>query len=121
MFGDPVANPKGWDLEVLRDIAVKFSDGPFGSNLKSSHYEPEGIRVIRLQNIGLGILLDEDKAFITEAHFEMIAKHRCLPGDVLVGTLGDPNLSDCILPEVIPTTLNKADCPDWSSVAATSG
>lgn len=110
MFGDPVTNPKGWEVEQLRDISLKFSDGPFGSNLKSEHYVTNGIRVIRLQNIGVGELIDADKAYICESHFATLEKHRCIPGDVLVGTLGDPNLRAMILPKAIPVALNKADC-----------
>ncbi len=35
-----------------------ITDGPFGSNLKSSHYVESGPRVIRLQNIGFGEFFD---------------------------------------------------------------
>lgn len=110
MFGDPAINPKGWPTRRLRELGTKFSDGPFGSNLKSSHYTPDGIRVIRLQNIGVGRLIDDDKAYISPKHFDPLRKHECLPGDVLVGTLGDPNLRACILPLEILQALNKADC-----------
>ena len=110
MFGDPVANPKHWESHNLRRLCLKFSDGPFGSNLKSSHYKHEGIRVVRLQNIGVGDFIDEDKAFIAPSHFADLAKHECVPGDVLIGTLGDPNLRACLLPPSIPLALNKADC-----------
>lgn len=110
MFGDPAGNPKRWAIWKLRDLSLKFSDGPFGSNLKSEHYTEQGIRVIRLQNIGIGTLIDEGKVFVSPGHFDRLAKHACAPGDVLVGTLGDPNLRACILPQHIPCALNKADC-----------
>ena len=110
MFGDAAVNPKRWPKRRLRELGIRFSDGPFGSNLKSSHYAPEGVRVIRLQNIGVGRLVDNDRAYISPEHFDSLRKHECLPGDVLVGTLGDPNLRACILPPDIPQALNKADC-----------
>ena len=110
MFGDPVANPKGWPVGGFETVAIRFSDGPFGSNLKTSHYVDAGVRVVRLQNIGVGKFLDEDKAFISEQHFSSLKKHKCIPGDVLIGTLGDPNLRACILPQHICVALNKADC-----------
>ncbi len=110
MFGDPATNPRGWHLGRVRDLAIKYSDGPFGSNLKSDHYVSDGVRVIRLQNIGIGQLIDTDKAFISLEHFNSISKHECLPGDVLIGTLGDPNLRACIQPDEIVLALNKADC-----------
>ena len=68
------------------------------------------MRVIRLQNIGVGELVDDDRAYISHDHFAQLIKHECLPGDVLVGTLGDPNLRACIQPDWLAVALNKADC-----------
>ncbi len=109
-FGDPGDNPNNWPKYPLSSLAEKYSDGPFGSNLKSSHYTDRGVRVVRLQNIGVGSFLDDDQAFISEEHFESLSKHECLPGDVLIGTLGDPNLRACLLPQQMERALNKADC-----------
>lgn len=110
MFGDPATNPKGWPCVQLGTLSTKFSDGPFGSNLKSDHYTASGVRVVRLQNIGVGEFLGADIAYISEDHFRNLRKHECLPGDVLVGTLGDPNLRACIQPRWLSVALNKADC-----------
>jgi type I restriction enzyme S subunit len=110
LFGDPGTNPKRFPTQSLRELATKYSDGPFGSNLKSDHYVPSGVRVVRLQNIGLGEFIDDDKAFISQQHFAQLSKHECVPGDVLIGTLGDPNVRACIQPDFIPVALNKADC-----------
>lgn len=110
LFGDPAVNTRKFPLKTFGDISEKISDGPFGSNLKSDHYVEEGIRVVRLQNIGVGKFIDDDQAFISEEHFKSLSKHECLPGDVLVGTLGDPNLRACLQPSYIPVALNKADC-----------
>lgn len=120
MFGDPVTNPKGWMKASLRECAEIFSDGPFGSNLKSSHYQESGIRVIRLQNIGVNKLVDDDRAFVSPEHYKTIAKHTCLPGDIVVATLGDPNVRACILPSSINKAINKADCVQFR-VSASSG
>lgn len=110
MFGDPVTNPKGWPTRGIAELAQQLRDGPFGSNLKSEHYQPSGIRVIRLQNIGVWRFLGNDAAYVSEEHFARLPRNHCRPGDVLIGTLGDPNLRACILPESIERALNKADC-----------
>ena len=110
MFGDPVRNPKGWPVRRLGTAALRFSDGPFGSNLKTEHYVDSGIRVVRLQNIGAGTFRDGDKAFISEQHAETISRHLCQVGDLLIATLGSPNLRACILPETVGSAINKADC-----------
>jgi len=110
MFGDPATNPKSWPCKPVGSLSSKFSDGPFGSNLKSEHYTETGVRVIRLQNIGVGEFVNDDAAYISEHHFAKLKKHECRPGDVLIGTMGDPNLRACIQPEWLTLALNKADC-----------
>lgn len=110
MFGDPATNPKGWPTRALGSLAEKFSDGPFGSNLKTEHYVESGVRVVRLQNIGSGKFINDDTAYVSESHFLKLRKHECLPGDILVGTLGEPNLRACIQPSWLQVALNKADC-----------
>jgi type I restriction enzyme, S subunit len=110
MFGDPAINSCKYPLRTFGEISEKMSDGPFGSNLKSDHYVANGVRVVRLQNIGVGEFIDDDQAFISNEHFRSLSKHKCLPGDVLVGTLGDPNLRACLQPNWLRIALNKADC-----------
>nr|WP_246239339.1 restriction endonuclease subunit S [Paenibacillus anseongense] len=110
MFGDPATNPRKWEQKSLREVSIHFSDGPFGSNLKSEHYRPDGVRVIRLQNIGVGEFIDKDEAYVSEEHYKSIKKHTCYPGEILIGTIGSPNLRACILPNNIKFAVNKADC-----------
>ncbi|AEU37475.1 restriction endonuclease subunit S [Granulicella mallensis] len=110
IFGDPVSNSKNWPIVPLSELAVKFSDGPFGSNLKTEHYRDNGIRVWRLQDIGIGSLKNSGIAYISPQHYANLPKHHCAPGDVIVGTLGEPNLRAAIVPSTIPESLNKADC-----------
>jgi len=94
----------------LGDVALSLQDGPFGSNLKSSHYVDHGVRVVRLQNIGVGQFDDRDRAFVTEEHFTRLRKHECRPGDVLIATLGDPIVRACLQPSWLEVALHKADC-----------
>ena len=41
---------------------------------------------------------------------ESLPRNHCRPGDVIIGTLGDPNLRACVVPDDLPESLNKADC-----------
>lgn len=61
--------PKHWEVKRLSRVTKSRCDGPFGSGLKSEHYTDEGIRVIRLQNIGFADFDDEDKAFIDPDYY----------------------------------------------------
>lgn len=110
IFGDPIINPKNWPLKNIEDSVLIMRDGPFGSNLKTEHYTETGVRVIRLQNIGVNSFDDTNKEFVSEEHAITLKKHTCIPGDILVGTLGEPNLRACKFPKFIDKAINKADC-----------
>ena len=110
LFGDPYSNPRNWKQMTFKEASTRLSDGPFGSNLKSEHYSDTGVRVIRLGNIGVGTFIDDDKSFIPVEHYEKLKKYTCSSGEIVIGTLGDPNLRACIIPQDIGIAINKADC-----------
>jgi restriction endonuclease S subunit len=105
--------PAGWAWTRLKDLAAvqprAMSDGPFGSNLKSSHYVDAGPRVIRLQNIGFGEFIDQ-KAHITEKHFEDLRAHEARAGDLVVASLGQDLPRSCLVPPTVGPAIVKADC-----------
>lgn len=110
MFGDPVLNPRGWSLSTIKETAVTYGDGPFGSNLKSSDYVESGVRVIRLGNILCGAFSDSDKSYVSQEKYERLKKYECRPGEVVIGTLGDPILRACLVPDFGVPSIHKADC-----------
>jgi type I restriction enzyme S subunit len=88
---------------------ASLSDGPFGSNLKTSHYVEDGPRVVRLQNIGDGFFRDE-RAHITTEHFNRLVKHAVVPGDIVAASLGETAPRACLVPTWLGPAIVKADC-----------
>ena len=86
-----------------------ITDGPFGSNLKTEHYTGFGPRVIRLQNIGDGVFVDE-YAHISESHYEMLARHRLASGDIVIAMMGEWLPRACPIPDAALPAIVKADC-----------
>ena len=88
MFGDPVKNPKGWEVKTLGDICTLIKDGPH----VSPNYVEEGVPFITVHNIIKGFFdLCNVKYISKEDHTEFCK--RCKPerGDVLYskgGTTG---------------------------------
>lgn len=107
------AVPDGWTWATVEQLAApepnSITDGPFGSNLKTEHYMDSGPRVLRLQNIGDGVYVDEE-AHITQAHFERLQKHRIFAGDVVIAGFGENPPRCCIIPESLGPAIVKADC-----------
>ncbi len=106
--------PEGWVWATLSHVvaaeANAFTDGPFGSKLKSSHYVDEGVRVIRLGNLGVGEFKHKDRSFVTEEHAETLARHWVEAGDLLIAALAEPVGRCCQVPKSILPALVKADC-----------
>ena len=105
--------PEGWCWVSVDQISGhepgSLADGPFGSNLKTSHYTDEGPRVIRLQNIGDGEFLDAE-AHISSEHFSKLRKHAVDGGDLVVASLGSEVPRACIVPKWLGPAIVKADC-----------
>ncbi len=105
--------PEHWEVPQLGRVARDRCDGPFGSGLKSSHYTDAGVRVVRLQNIGHGVFLDEDRAFVSREHSASLGDHSVMAGDVLIAGLGDdrrPAGRACVAPAELGPAMVKADC-----------
>lgn len=105
--------PEHWDIAGLGRLCIKRCDGPFGSGLKSSHYTETGVRVIRLQNIGIGEFKGGDCAYIAPEHYASLGDHDVVAGDLLVAGLGDekvPAGRACLAPPNCEPAMVKADC-----------
>lgn len=107
--------PAQWTVLQLRRITTDRCDGPFGSGLKSDHYHSEGVRVVRLQNIGWASFKNDDAAYITFEHWQdsLGGGHEVLADDLLIAGLGDENNPlgrACVAPSNIGTAIVKADC-----------
>ena len=107
------ALPQGWAWATVDQLAApeinSITDGPFGSNLKTEHYTDSGPRVIRLQNIGDGIFVDE-YAHISDEHFARLQKHRIHANDVVIAGLGESPPRSCVIPDFVGPAIVKADC-----------
>lgn len=102
--------PNSWTHTRLVEITSKVSDGPFGSNLKSSDYVGEGVRVIRLENIKNLYFEDSKKSFVTAEKYEILKKHTVLPDDIIFSTFISEQTKVVRLPKSVEFAINKADC-----------
>jgi type I restriction enzyme S subunit len=105
--------PEHWQVASLARFAALWCDGPFGSGLKSLHYTSEGVRVVRLQNIGMSQFRGQSASFISPAHYATLGDHDVLGGDLLVAGLGEdrvPAGRACVAPLGVQPAMVKADC-----------
>lgn len=96
MFGDPINNPRGWEVKKLKDISTKILSGntPKGG---SEVYVDSGIMFFRSQNVWKNKLVLDDIAYIDkDTHNKMLKsslKHR----DILITKTGRINTENSSL------------------------
>jgi type I restriction enzyme S subunit len=116
--------PEGWAWATVDQLAAPepnaITDGPFGTNLKTEHYQDAGPRVIRLQNIKDAEFADE-YAHITQAHFERLRKHEVHADDLVIASLGENPPRACIIPASVGPAIVKADCIRFKPHPSLSG
>ena len=105
--------PEGWVWATVAQMAsLEFNaitDGPFGSNLKTSHYTDAGPRVIRLQNVGDGVFVNA-YAHISQEHYIALSRHSIESGDLVIAALGETLPRACLIPSTVGPAIVKADC-----------
>ncbi len=92
-----------WEMKRLGDVADSnqkwsFTGGPFGSNLKSSDYVDDGVRIIQLQNIGDGEFHNDSAVFTSQEKADELLSCNIYPGEIILSKMGDPVARACIIP-----------------------
>jgi type I restriction enzyme S subunit len=92
-----------WDTVRLSEVADPtdpwaIAGGPFGSNLKTSDYVAEGVRIIQLQNIGDGKFQDDYAIYTSEWKADELLSSNIYPGEIILSKMGDPVARACFVP-----------------------
>ena len=87
-------------LGELADTSIKwsFTGGPFGSNLKSSDYTNDGVRIVQLQNIGDGRFKLESQIYTSLKKANELVSCNIYPNEIILSKMGDPVARACIVP-----------------------
>jgi type I restriction enzyme, S subunit len=102
--------PEWWTWIKLGNTNVEVFDGPFGSKLKSSDYVNEGVRVIRLENIGTLEFIEEKKSYVSQSKYESLRSHTVSSGDIIFASFITEGIRVVLLPPSVVKAINKADC-----------
>ena len=88
MFGDPVTNPKGWEVSNLKDIA-RIQIGPFGTQLHKEDYIENGIPLINPTHIVNGEIIPKLNLTISEGKHASLSEYHLKTGDIVMGRRGE--------------------------------
>lgn len=107
MFGDPVLNPKKWNIEKLKTLTSKIGSGATPKGGRES-YISEGISLVRSMNVYKGYFEYEGLAHITEDQARELDNVTLQENDVLINITGASVARCCILPkDVLPARVNQ--------------
>jgi type I restriction enzyme, S subunit len=97
MFGDPVTNPKGWEVSSL-DQYLEFLTS--GSRGWAKYYSDSGSKFIRIQNVGKNKLLLTDMAYVNAPKGAEAARTKVQAGDVLLSITADLGRSSVVTSDI---------------------
>ena len=89
MFGDPVANPMGWEERALKETKSKVQIGPFGSLLHKEDYLTDGVPVVNPMHIVSGKIQAGGEQTVSEHKAATLSNYRLEGGDVVMGRRGE--------------------------------
>jgi type I restriction enzyme S subunit len=105
--------PESWELRNMEIVARKdrysITGGPFGSDLKNEEYTEDGVRIIQLQNIGVGEFRDDYKIFTTEEKADYLFSSNIFPGEIIIAKMADPVARACIVPDIADRFIMASD------------
>lgn len=84
--------PDGWTRITIAQLVelgeIDLQTGPFGTQLKASHYTQEGTPVINVRNIGFGDVRPEKLEYLPETVVDRLHQHVLKTGDIVFGRKG---------------------------------
>ena len=85
---------KGFPTKPLQSLCDDFKqdivDGPFGSELKREDYIPEGIPVLKIQNVKPFAIELKKMDYVSAEKFHELRRHSFRRGDIVMTKLGSP-------------------------------
>lgn len=85
--------PKEWDTVKLVDIGSKntpyLKTGPFGSSLKSEHWEETGIPVITIGSLGDNDFIKKNLLYISNEKADELNAYKLIDGDILFSRVAE--------------------------------
>ena len=99
VFGDPMTNPKDWDVVHLDDNLTFITSGSRGW---AEHYSDEGDIFLRIQNVGKNQLLLDDITYVRAPDTAESKRTRVQSGDLLISITADLGRT-AVIPKNFPT------------------
>lgn len=88
MFGDPVANEKGWDMKAIGDFSI-VKIGPFGSLLHVEDYIEGGFPLVNPSHIVGSKIVPDIRLTLSTEKYNELKSYNMKKNDIIVGRRGE--------------------------------
>ena len=106
MFGDPVSNPKGWEVKTGKEYCVKISVGVVIK--PASYYVENGVIALRAMNIRPNKIINNGFVYFSQSnHSKLLNKSIINTNDVLIVRTGSTGTAT-----VVPEEYDNCNCID---------
>ncbi|MCB2381394.1 MULTISPECIES: restriction endonuclease subunit S [Shewanella] len=110
MFGDPVTNPKGWEVKELKKLTIKLGSGSTPRGGKEAYLE-EGISLIRSLNIHDNRFVHKNLAFLSDEQAEKLKNVVIEKNDLLLNITGASVCRATLVDnKILPARVNQHVC-----------
>jgi type I restriction enzyme S subunit len=108
MFGDPVTNPKGWEVAHVEELAIRITKGE-SPKWQGFSYQDQGVLFVTSENVLWGEIDYSEPKFISEEFHTKLKRSQLFPHDILINLVGASVGRTCMVPqEAIPANINQA-------------
>lgn len=91
MFGDPITNPMGWEVEKLENFIERnkhsLKTGPFGSSLKKEFYVENGYKIYGQEQV-IKNNFTYGNYYIDKDRYETLKNYSIKENDILISLVG---------------------------------
>lgn len=91
MFGDPISNPMGWEVEKLENLIERnkhsLKTGPFGSSLKKEFYVENGYKIYGQEQV-IKNDFTYGNYYIDNDKYETLKNYSIKENDILISLVG---------------------------------
>ena len=110
MFGDPVSNPKGWEVKSLKDITTKLGSGSTPRGGKEAYLD-DGVSIIRSLNVHDNKFVHKNLAFLSDEQAEKL-KNVIIENDDLLLNITGASVCRATLVDnsILPARVNQHVC-----------
>ena len=107
MFGDPVTNPKGWEVRSLGEVSTRVTKGE-SPKWQGFAYQEQGIRFVTSENVLWG-KMDMRYKYIAEEFHQKLKRSALVENDMLINLVGASVGRACIAEKwTLPANINQA-------------